>query len=70
MPRSVTKRNAASFTGPSTDGGTSWVPENDVENGNVQRVRAVSGTTFYAFGSNTLLQSTDGGATWAIRSTP
>lgn len=50
-----------------TDGGTSWVPENDVENGNVERMRAVTATTFYAFGPDTLLQSTDGGETWQRR---
>ena len=50
-----------------TDGGISWAPENDVESGTVERVRAVSATTFYAFGPETLLQSTDSGETWQRR---
>ena len=50
-----------------TDGGVSWVPENDVEPGSVERVRAVSATTFYAFGPETLLRSTDSGETWQRR---
>jgi photosystem II stability/assembly factor-like uncharacterized protein len=48
----------------STDDGASWTPEPDVAAGNVQRVKATDGTTFYAFGPNTLLQSTDAGQTW------
>lgn len=50
-----------------TDGGRTWTPEGDVEAGNVQRMRAVTATTFYAFGPDTLLQSTDAGATWVRR---
>jgi photosystem II stability/assembly factor-like uncharacterized protein len=50
-----------------TDGGASWTPEPDVQPGNVQRMRAVSATTFYAFGPDTLLQTTDGGQTWQRR---
>ncbi len=48
-----------------TDDGASWTPEPDVAAGNVQRLKATDGTTFYAFGPNTLLQSTDAGQTWA-----
>jgi photosystem II stability/assembly factor-like uncharacterized protein len=50
-----------------TDAGASWTPEPDVEAGTVERLRAVSPTTFYAFGPETLLQSTDGGQTWRRR---
>jgi photosystem II stability/assembly factor-like uncharacterized protein len=50
-----------------TDGGASWVPEGDVQPGNVQRARAVTPTTFYAFGPDTLLQSVDAGQTWQRR---
>ncbi len=50
-----------------TDAGASWTPEPDVETGNVQRVRVVSASTFYAFGPDTLLRSTDGGQTWQRR---
>ena len=38
-----------------------------MESGTVERVRAVSATTFYAFGPETLLQSTDSGETWQRR---
>ena len=54
---------AAAFR--TTDAGASWTPEPDVAAGNVQRLRAVDATTFYAFGPNTLLRSTDAGQTWA-----
>ena len=47
-----------------TDAGGSWTPEPDVGRGNVQRLRAIDGTKFYAFGPNTLLRSTDAGQTW------
>lgn len=50
-----------------TDAGASWTPEPDVEAGTVQRLRAVSPTTFYAFGPNTLLRSADAGQTWQRR---
>ena len=50
-----------------TDGGVSWVPEPDVQPGTVERVRAVTATTYYAFGPDTLLQSTDAGQTWVRR---
>ena len=50
-----------------TDAGQSWTPEPDVEPGNVQRLRAVSATTFYAFGPDTLLRSIDAGQTWQKR---
>ena len=50
-----------------TDAGTSWTPEPDVQPGNVQRLRPVSATTFYAFGPDTLLRSTDAGQTWQRR---
>ena len=50
-----------------TDAGASWTPEPDVPGGNVQRMRAVDATTFYAFGPNTLLRSTDAGQTWQAR---
>jgi photosystem II stability/assembly factor-like uncharacterized protein len=50
-----------------TDGGASWTPEPDVEPGNVQELHAVSATTYYAFGPNTLLRSSDGGQTWQRR---
>ena len=47
-----------------TDGGASWTPASGIDNGNVQRLHAVSPTAFYAFGPDTLLRSTDGGASW------
>src|SRR5262249_2469845 len=50
-----------------TDAGQSWTPEPDVAAGNVQRLRAVDATTFYAFGPSTLLRSTDAGQTWQAR---
>jgi photosystem II stability/assembly factor-like uncharacterized protein len=50
-----------------TDAGGSWTPEPDVEGGNVQRMRAVDGSTFYAFGPDTLLRSTDAGQSWQRR---
>jgi photosystem II stability/assembly factor-like uncharacterized protein len=50
-----------------TDAGASWTPEPDVEAGSVERLEAVSATSFYAFGPETLLQSTDGGQTWQRR---
>ena len=49
------------------DGGGSWQPVTVGVEGNVQRLRATSPTNIYAFGPDTLLQSTDGGATWARR---
>jgi len=50
-----------------TDAGASWTPASLNVPGNVQRVRAVSPTTFYAFGPGTLLRSDDAGVTWATR---
>ena len=50
-----------------TDGGTSWQPEGDVEAGSVRRVRFTDAETAYAVGPNTLLRSTDGGQTWQRR---
>jgi photosystem II stability/assembly factor-like uncharacterized protein len=50
-----------------TDAGASWTPEPDVEAGSVTRMRPVSATTFYAFGPDTLLRSTDAGQTWQRR---
>jgi photosystem II stability/assembly factor-like uncharacterized protein len=50
-----------------TDAGASWTPETDVEPGAVRRVKAVSPTSFYAFGPDTLLHSTDAGQTWVRR---
>jgi photosystem II stability/assembly factor-like uncharacterized protein len=50
-----------------TDGGASWQPAAIGVPGTVERVRAITPTTYYAFGPDTLLQSVDGGATWARR---
>ena len=50
-----------------TDAGASWTPEPDVAPGNVQRLKAIDGTTFYAFGPNTLLRSADAGQTWQAK---
>ncbi len=50
-----------------TDAGASWTPEPDVAAGNVQQLHAVSATTYYAFGPDTLLRSADGGQTWQRR---
>jgi photosystem II stability/assembly factor-like uncharacterized protein len=55
--------NAAFRTG---DAGASWSPV-ALPPGNVQRVRAVDPTTFYAFGPNTLLRSADAGQSWEER---
>ena len=49
------------------DAGASWTPEPNVEPGNVQQMRAVSASTYYAFGPDTLLRSTDGGQSWQRR---
>ena len=56
---SSTATNAAFKT---TDAGASWTPRAGVEPGSVSALHAVSATTFYAFGPDTLLRSTDGGA--------
>ncbi len=50
-----------------TDAGASWTPEPDVETGSVQQLHAVSATTYFAFGPDTLLRSTDAGQTWHRR---
>jgi photosystem II stability/assembly factor-like uncharacterized protein len=50
-----------------TDAGISWTPEPDVEAGSVERLKVLSPTVAYAFGRDTLLQTTDGGQTWKRR---
>jgi photosystem II stability/assembly factor-like uncharacterized protein len=50
-----------------TDAGQSWTPVAAVDPGSVQRMRAISATTYWAFGPNTLLQSVDGGLSWQRR---
>lgn len=50
-----------------TDAGVSWTPEPDVEPGRVERLEVIDAETAYAFGPDTLLQSTDGGQSWQRR---
>lgn len=49
------------------DGGNSWQPVTVAVPGTVERLRALSPTNIYAYGPDTLLQSTDGGVTWERR---
>ena len=59
--------NNSSTAFRTTDAGASWTPEPDVPAGSVQRLKAIDGTTFYAFGPNTLLRSGDAGQTWQAK---
>lgn len=58
---------ATSLAFTTTDGGVSWKPLNTVAPGVVNRLYRFDADTIYAVGPDTLLRSTDGGATFTKR---
>lgn len=58
---------ATSLAFTTTDGGVSWKPLNTVAPGVVNRLYRFDASTIYAVGPQTLLASTDGGATFSKR---
>src|SRR4051812_19374961 len=59
--------NGTSTAFKTTDAGASWTPVGAVDPGSVTRMKVISPTAFYAFGPDTLLRSSDGGASWHKR---